>query len=126
MADFESNLKGKKAGDKFDFEIAAAKGYGVRKEEHVINVPIDAFKQPDGTINLNELKIGNVLPMSDNQGNHLRGTITEVTSSHVKMDFNPELAGMDLHFTGEILNVRNASAEELDHGHVHGPEGHHH
>jgi FKBP-type peptidyl-prolyl cis-trans isomerase SlyD len=42
------------------------------------------------------------------------------------MDFNHPLAGYDLHFIGEVLDVREASAEEIDHGHVHGPGGHHH
>jgi FKBP-type peptidyl-prolyl cis-trans isomerase SlyD len=42
------------------------------------------------------------------------------------MDFNHPLAGKDLHFTGEILSIRNATEEEIAHGHVHGPGGHHH
>jgi FKBP-type peptidyl-prolyl cis-trans isomerase SlyD len=42
------------------------------------------------------------------------------------MDFNHPLAGKELHFEGEVLDVRSASQEELDHGHVHGPGGHHH
>ncbi len=126
LEDFEKNLKGKKKGDNFDFRIDAAKGYGVRNEKYVISIPIDSFKRPDGTVDLHELKVGNVLPMSDNQGNHLHGRILEVTASAVKMDFNHELAGFDLHFTGQVLDVRSASAEELSHGHVHGPGGHHH
>lgn len=126
LVDFENNLHNKKIGDKFDFQISAEKGYGIRNENYVISIPIDSFKQPDGTINLNELKIGNVLPMTDNQGTRLQGTIIDISASQVKMDFNHELAGMDLHFTGEVLSVRNASTEELEHGHVHGPGGHHH
>lgn len=126
LPDFESNLKGKKAGDRFDFIIAAEKGYGVRNEKYVINVPIDSFKNPDGTLDLNQLQTGNVLNMSDNEGNQLQGKILEITAVHVRMDFNHPLAGHELHFTGEILNVRVASPEEISHGHVHGPGGHHH
>ncbi len=126
LPDFEKNLKGKRVGDPFDFQISAEKGYGIFNENYLINIPTDSFKQPDGSINLNELKIGNTLPMTDNQGNRLQGKIVEITATHVKMDFNHELAGMDLHFVGEVVNVRSASAEELDHGHVHGPCGHHH
>jgi FKBP-type peptidyl-prolyl cis-trans isomerase SlyD len=50
----------------------------------------------------------------------------EITAEHVKMDFNHPLAGTDLHFKGEVLEVRQATEEELAHGHVHGPHGHQH
>lgn len=126
LPDFEKNIKGKKQGDKFDFFIAADKGYGIKNDKHVVNIPIDAFKKPDGTIDLNEVRIGNTLAMSDNQGNQLHGKILEMTAAHVKMDFNHPLAGHELHFTGEIFDVRSASPEEISHGHVHGPGGHHH
>jgi len=52
--------------------------------------------------------------------------VLEIGTETVKMDFNHPLAGEELHFKGEILEVREATAEELDHGHVHGPGGHHH
>lgn len=126
LPDFESNIRGKKSGDKFDFYISAEKGYGVKNEKYVMNIPIDSFKSPDGTLDLNEIHVGNTLSMSDNQGNQLQGRILEVTAVHVRMDFNHPLAGHELHFTGEVLNVRLATAEELSHGHVHGPGGHHH
>ena len=126
LPDFEKNLSGKKAGDKFDFFIAAANAYGVKNDKYVMNIPIDSFKSPDGTLDLNEIKVSNILTMNDNQGNQLQGTILEVTAVHVRMDFNHPLAGHELHFTGEVLNVRAATAEELEHGHVHGPGGHHH
>ncbi len=126
LADFEANIRGKKPGDTFDFIISAEKGYGVKNEKYVLNIPIDSFKNPDGTIDLNEIKLGNTLAMSDNQGNQLQGKILEITAAQVKMDFNHPLAGHELHFSGEIFNVRVATAEEVSHGHVHGPDGHHH
>jgi FKBP-type peptidyl-prolyl cis-trans isomerase SlyD len=64
--------------------------------------------------------------MSDNDGNQLRGKIVEVDAENVKMDFNHPLAGTDLHFVGEVLEVREASEEEIAHGHAHGPNGHEH
>jgi FKBP-type peptidyl-prolyl cis-trans isomerase SlyD len=67
-----------------------------------------------------------MVPMSDNDGNHLRGKILEITDEHIKMDFNHPLAGTDLHFSIEVLDVREATDEEIDHGHVHGEHGHHH
>lgn len=126
LPDFEKNLSGKKAGDKFDFILAADKAYGVKNDKYVMNIPIDSFKSPDGTLDLNEIKVSNILTMNDNQGNQLQGTILEVTAVHVRMDFNHPLAGHELHFIGEVLNVRPATAEEISHGHVHGPGGHHH
>ena len=64
--------------------------------------------------------------MSDSEGHQLRGTIMEVSDDVVKMDFNHPLAGTDLHFEGQILEVREASEDEIAHGHVHGPDGHNH
>jgi FKBP-type peptidyl-prolyl cis-trans isomerase SlyD len=64
--------------------------------------------------------------MSDEHGNHLQGEVKEVTANHVKMDFNHPLADHELHFKGEILDVRSAAPDEISHGHVHGPGGHHH
>ena len=126
LPDFETNLNGKKAGDKFDFFIPADKAYGVKNDKYVMNIPIDSFKSPGGTLDLNEIKVGNILTMNDDKGNQLQGTILEVTAVHVRMDFNHPLAGHELHFTGEVFNIRPATAEELSHGHVHGPGGHHH
>lgn len=64
--------------------------------------------------------------MQDNHGHPIDGIVLEVTESQVKMDFNHPLAGLDLHFSGQILDVRDATADELNHGHAHGPHGHHH
>lgn len=126
LPDFEKNLGGKKSGDKFDFFISAEKGYGLKNDKHVMNIPIESFKNPDGTLDLNQIRTGNTLTMSDDKGNQLQGNILEVTPVHVRMDFNHPLAGHELHFTGEILDVRIATEEEISHGHVHGPGGHHH
>lgn len=126
LPDFESNLNGKKAGDTFDFFIDAANGYGTRQEDHVVMIPIGAFQAEDGKLDEENVKVGVTLPMVDNDGNRMYGQVLEINSEFVKMDFNHPLAGHDLHFTGEILDVREATEEELAHGHVHGPGGHHH
>ncbi|MBL0104404.1 MAG: FKBP-type peptidyl-prolyl cis-trans isomerase [Bacteroidetes bacterium] len=115
---FEKGLSGKSTGDKFSFSIESADAYGEADETAVINLPIDIFKV-DGIVDMNLLKIGNVLPMSDNQGNVLNGRVLGYDDANVKMDFNHPLAGHTLHFSGEIVEVREASAEEIDHGHVH-------
>ncbi len=123
---FELNLKGKQKGDTFDFHIEPAKAYGEFNPKYVIPVPIDAFKNDKGELDRTMLTPGKALPMRDNQGNNLEGIIRSVTITEVVMDFNHPMAGHELHFIGEVVEVREASKEELDHGHVHGAGGHHH
>lgn len=126
LEDFESNLQGKKIGDTFDFFVEHKRGYGVRDEQHLVMIPIEAFLGEDGTFDKENVKVGGTLPMVDNEGNRLYGTVMEISAEHVKMDFNHPLAGKDLHFKGEVLEVRDATEDELAHGHVHGEHGHHH
>ncbi len=126
IPDFEKNLEGKKAGDFFDFRISAANGYGLYDESHVAQIPLDAFRGKDGTIDTTMVKLENILPMMDNEGNHLQGVVKEISLTEVKMDFNHPMAGKDLHFIGKVEEVRVPSSEELEHGHVHGEGGHHH
>jgi FKBP-type peptidyl-prolyl cis-trans isomerase SlyD len=126
LPDFEANLLNKKTGDTFDFFIEHKNGYGLRDEQHVVMIPIEAFKAEDGTMDDEMVKVGVTLPMVDNDGNKLYGLVMEITAEYVKMDFNHPLAGKDLHFVGEVLEVRAATEEEIAHGHVHGEHGHHH
>ncbi len=120
---FEDNLKGLKVGDKFDFIIKAEEGYGMREEDQVAQVPIDAFLNSEGKMDEEMVKIGNFLPMVDNEGNRLNGMVHEINEKFITMDFNHPLVSKDLHFIGEVKDVREASSEELAHGHVHGEGG---
>ena len=126
LEEFESNLNGLKAGDTFDFIIRAANGYGTANRENVVRIPMEAFVPPGEELDTEMVRPGNYLPMVDDQGNHLQGLVLEVGDAHVVMDFNHPLADKDLHFQGNVNEIRNASAEEIAHGHVHGPGGHHH
>ena len=119
---FEKQLDGLKAGDPFKFDIQPEDGYGFPDNEAVIKLPIEIFKQ-DNVIDFEVLKVGNILPMSDNEGNMLRGKVLAFNDEEVTMDFNHPLAGMDLHFSGAIVSVREATIDELAHGHVHGDGG---
>lgn len=125
LPDFESNLETKQKGDKFDFHITADKAYGKFESEYVIKLDKSIFII-DGNFDANRIKVGADIEMNDAEGNPLVGRVLQVGDSFIEMDFNHPLAGYNLHFIGEILDVRAASAEELDHGHVHGPHGHHH
>jgi FKBP-type peptidyl-prolyl cis-trans isomerase SlyD len=113
-------------GDAFDFFISATQAYGDYDEDKLVDIPIEAFKGEDGELDTEMVQIGNELPMVDTDGNRLLGIVEEVTDKVVRMDFNHPLAGNDLHFTGYVINVREASQEEISHGHVHGQGGHHH
>ena len=125
LPDFESNLSGKKKGDKFDFHIGSEKAYGAFEKDYLVKIDKAAF-EVDGQFDSARIKIGEDIEMNDADGNQLIGKVLEITEAHVDMDFNHPLAGFDLHFIGEVLDVRQASQEELNHGHIHGPGGHHH
>ncbi len=121
---FEENLFGKSIGDGFAFSIDPENGYGVYDPNDLVELPMDLFKV-DGVIDMEMIRVGNMIPMSDPQGSRLDGKVMAVTAESVQMDFNHPLAGHHLHFSGEVIEVRDASAEELAHGHAHtGHNGH--
>lgn len=125
IPDFEKNLAGLQAGDAFSFGIEAANAYGSYDDTALVEVPKNMFevegKIPDGL-----LEIGNMLPLQDQDGNHFQGMVAAVGDTEVKIDFNHPMAGVDLYFHGYVDSVRDADANELAHGHVHGAGGHNH
>ncbi|MCG8411931.1 MAG: peptidylprolyl isomerase [Bacteroidales bacterium] len=115
---FEENLNNLKAGDDFEFVLKSEEAYGLASEEAVMELPKNIF-EVDGKIEEGLLKEGNVIPMQNNEGNKFNGLVIEIKDETVTMDFNHPLAGDDLHFKGNILEVREATKEELEHGHAH-------
>jgi FKBP-type peptidyl-prolyl cis-trans isomerase SlyD len=115
---FEKGLDGKSKGDKFTFSLESDDAYGNKEENAIIKLPIDIFKA-DGVLDMNLLQIGKFLPLNDSEGNVLNGKVIGFDNETVTMDFNHPLAGHHLHFTGEVIDVREASPEEISHGHVH-------
>ena len=126
IPEFEEQMAGKSKGDKVEFSIKAENAYGTFEDEQIAMIPANIFHGEDGKVDTEFFFIGAMVPMSDNDGNHLRGKILEIDDENIKMDFNHPLAGTDLHFSVEVLDVREATSEELDHGHVHGEHGHQH
>ena len=122
---FESALLGKQPGDAFEVTLAPEEGYGDYDDDMLVTLPRDTFSV-EGRVDEEMLQVGNYLPMADNEGNHMQGRVDALDGDGVRMDFNHPLAGMTMHFRGRIESVRPATAEELDHGHVHGAGGHHH
>lgn len=111
----EEGLEGKTKGVKFNLKVSPEKGYGVKDDALTQKVPRSAF----GT---QEVKVG--MQFQTNQGGMV--TVTHVGLSEVTVDANHPLAGVELNFAVEVLEIRNATDEEISHGHVHGPGGHHH
>ena len=116
----EKALLGKQAGDKLDVTVTPEEGYGERHEQLIQQVPKTAFEG-----NEDNLQPGMQFQAQTEAGPRIF-TITAVEGDEVTVDGNHPLAGETLNFAVEITEVREASAEEKEHGHVHGPGGHDH
>ncbi len=125
IPEFERQLAGKKSGDNFSFGIKSSEAYGEFNPEAVVMLPLETFVL-DGQLAEDLLEPGRMIPMSDGQGNRMNGTVREVTEEGVLLDFNHPMAGQDLYFTVQVESIREATQDEISHGHVHGPGGHHH
>lgn len=125
IPEFEKNLEGLSIGSGFSFKIDSENGYGDVDDEAIVTVNNEMFKV-DGVLDLEVLRIGNMVPLLDREGNQLVAKILNIADETVTLDFNHPLAGHNLHFSGTVIGVREASADELDHGHAHGEGGHHH
>lgn len=115
----ENALEGKKVGDELKVEVSAADAYGDYSEERVQQVPIEAFE------GVENVEPGMAFTAQTEQG-PVNIIITEIEDDMATVDANHPLAGKALTFDVKIEEVRDASAEELEHGHVHGEGGHHH
>jgi FKBP-type peptidyl-prolyl cis-trans isomerase SlyD len=123
---FEKNLSGKKVGDSYEFTLSPEEAYGEVREENIVEVPIENFANEQGEVDRDLLEVGAPINMSDDEDNQFQGFISEVKLTSIVVDFNHPMAGLTLHFSGDIVEIRDASSEELDHGHAHGPNDHDH
>jgi len=115
----ENALEGLAVGDKKKVTVSPAEGYGefvagLKMEVERSNFPKDV-----------EIQTGMQFS-AEVGGDHRVFTVTDVGGDKVKVDGNHPLAGQTLHFDVEVVEIRNATSEELEHGHVHGPGGHDH
>ncbi|MFO7827283.1 MAG: peptidylprolyl isomerase [Bacteroidales bacterium] len=115
---FEEKLKGLEPGAKFEFEIACDDAYGKATDDAILDLPKNIF-EVEGKVEDGLLEVGNVIPMQNNEGQKFNGVVLEIKDDAVTMDFNHPLAGDDLNFTGKVIEVRDATKEEIEHGHVH-------
>ncbi|HRK02577.1 MAG TPA: peptidylprolyl isomerase [Oligoflexia bacterium] len=119
----ESQLKSCASGDKKKVEVKAKDAYGEKDSELAFDVPRTQFP-PNEDIQVGmQFKIGG--PGSDQEASPVF-TVVKTSATHVSVDGNHPLAGQDLFFDVEIVEIRAATPEELSHGHAHGRGGHHH
>jgi len=116
----ESALEGKRAGESLGVRIAPAEAYGERDDALIQNVPREMFEDSDS------IQIGMQFQSGDPEGETRIVTVVGTDSASITVDGNHPLAGVPLNFTVTIVDVRDASSEELAHGHAHGPGGHQH
>lgn len=114
----EKALEGKAAGDSLSVTLTPEEAYGVRDERFVRNTPIRKLPEK-------KAQIGMRYRVETEEG-ALIFTVTEIRGDYATVDANHPLAGMTLHFDVKVVEVRDATEEELTHGHVHGPGEHHH
>jgi len=114
----EEGLDGKQVGNKFQLKVSPEKGYGNYQNEMVQEVPVSAFAGQ-------EIKVGMQFEAGTGDQRFLV-TIKAIDAETVTVDGNHPLAGVELNFDIEVMAIREATEDELAHGHVHGPEGQHH
>ncbi|WP_026470739.1 peptidylprolyl isomerase [Alkanindiges illinoisensis] len=115
----ENALTGKNVGDKLNVNVPAAEGYGEYNADMVQEVPRNMFQGVD------DIQAGMQFQAQTDDGIQIV-TVKDVNDESVFVDGNHPLAGQNLNFDVEIVDIRPATQEELDHGHVHGAGGHHH
>jgi FKBP-type peptidyl-prolyl cis-trans isomerase SlyD len=111
----EEGLEGKTKGEKFNIKVSPEKGYGVKSNDLFQEVPKSAFGDQ-------KVEVG--MQFQTNRGGVV--TVTKVGLETITVDANHPLAGVELNFDVEVIEIRNATEDELAHGHVHGPGGHQH
>ncbi len=115
----EKELQGLKSGDKKSVHLPAANAYGEHDTGLIAEVPRQAIPK-------NDVEIGDQFHTQTEDGEPRVVVVTAVNDKMVTVDGNHPLAGQDLSFEVEITEVRDATSEELEHGHAHGADGHHH
>jgi FKBP-type peptidyl-prolyl cis-trans isomerase SlyD len=114
----EKALEGKDPGETVDVSLSPADAYGERDENEIRNVPLRKFKAP-------RIQVGGRYQIQTADGLSVV-TVLSVSGDYVRVDGNHPLAGKSLTFVCKVIDVRDATEDELQHGHVHSGDGHHH
>ena len=121
---FEEEMMGAEVGERREFTLEAERAYGDRDDEAVLQIPRDNFAQLEESTG-ESLEVGMQLVAQMPHG-PAPFLIVELSEETVTADFNHALAGKALTFSVEVVDIREATEEEVSHGHAHGPGGHHH
>ena len=113
----EKQLNGKKIGDKIKAIISPSDGYGVWEEKLIQKIPMSNFKDKS------QVKLDAQFRVEMEDGPRI-ATITKIENDDVTIDMNHPLAGEELHFDVEVMAIRDATEEEISHGHVHNGDHH--
>jgi len=113
----EKALLGKQEGDSLTVDLPAAEAYGDRDEKRIRNVPLRKLAEAKPNVGMRY--------RVETNGGAVAALVLAIKGDYATMDLNHPLAGMNLHFDVKVVGVRAATEEELAHGHVHGPGGHH-
>lgn len=116
----ETEMEGKQKGDKFSAVVAPEHAYGHRDETLIRVVPKSGFQGEE------EMQVGMQVQIDTGEQGMAIAAITKIEDEEVTLDLNHPLSDIDLHFDIEIMDIRDAEKEELEHGHVHGEHGHQH
>jgi FKBP-type peptidyl-prolyl cis-trans isomerase SlyD len=123
LAGLEEALAGKQAGDKFTVTLSPDKAYGVRRDDAVQRISVKHIINPGNKKAV--YKPGMVVQVNTDHGPR-EVTVVKTGLKTLDVDTNHPMAGKTLSFDVEVVDVRDATAEEIEHGHVHGAGGHHH
>lgn len=116
----ESQMKLMNSGDKKLVEVKAKDAYGEYREDLIVTVPKNQFPQDK------PIKVGDRFQSQNEHGHPMVFEVNKIEGDNITINGNHPLAGKDLFFNVEIVEIRPATTEEVTHGHVHGPHGHHH
>lgn len=119
ISGLEREMVGMTVGDSKEVVVTAANGYGEKDDQAFMDVPRQQFPKEI------PMKVGTELQVQNQEGQPMYARIENVEDESVRLNFNHPLAGKDLHFSVKVVDLRNATPEEKEHGHVHSP-GHQH
>jgi FKBP-type peptidyl-prolyl cis-trans isomerase SlyD len=119
MEHFEKKIEGLRKGDVFEFILRSEESYGAYNEKAIAEFDKSVFLD-EAEMEEEQLVVGEYIPMETESGLPFNGKILELTDAKVKMDFNHPLAGQDLYYKGEILDIREATDSEIETGRLTG------
>ena len=112
LPSFEAQVVNLNKGDEFDFELTPDQAYGEHIEERVIELDKQIFTI-NGQFDAQHVQVGAIIPLQNEDGNRFNAVVKNITDEKVTCDLNHPLAGLKLNFCGQVLESREATAEEI-------------